>query len=104
MEDMMSYGMKIENLKCFVKSCLLNKDIPLAEKYNDVLKKTLFHKSWARKYQKFIENQELIHSDPEFSKILPLLAYKDDLYVEHRHKLESFLSYSLASAYYGTPE
>ena len=104
MEDMMSYGMKIENLKYFVKSCLLNKDISLAKKYNDVLKKTLFHKSWANKYQKFIENQVLIHSDPEFSKILPLLAYNDNLYVEHEDRLESFLIYSFASAYYGTPE
>ncbi|MBN1414413.1 MAG: hypothetical protein JW973_04880 [Bacteroidales bacterium] len=104
MEDMMSYGMKIENLKYFVKSCLLNKDIPLARKYNDVLKKTLFHKSWAEKYHKFIENQERIYSDPEFSKILPLLAYHDNLYVEHEDQLESFLIYSFASTYYNTPE
>ena len=104
MEDMISYGMKIENLKYFVKSCLLNEEISLAKKYNDVLKKTLFHKSWARKYQKLIENPVLIRSDPEFSEILPLLAYNDNLYVEHEDKLESYLIYSFASAYYDTPE
>jgi len=104
MEDMMSHGMKIENLKYFVKSCLLNKDIPLAQKYNDVLKKTLFHKSWTNKYQKLIEDHELIPSDSEFSRILPLLAYHDNLYVEHKEQLETFLIYSFTSTYYNTPE
>jgi len=32
MEDMMMNGMKIDNLKYFVKSCLLNGEIALAKK------------------------------------------------------------------------
>jgi len=104
MEDMISNGMKIENLVYFVKSCLLNEEISLAKKYNDLLKKTMFHKSWARKYQKFIENPEEIPSDPEFREILPLLDPVNKLFTDKRNRLEDFLTYSFAFVNAGTPE
>ncbi len=104
MEDMVSNGMKIENLKYFVKSCLLNQEYSLAKKYNDVLLKTLFHKSWARKYQKFIENPEKIPLDPEFREIIPLLSYRNDLYAEDKSKFEEYLRYSFATINSGSPE
>jgi hypothetical protein len=104
MEDMMNNGMKVENLKYFVKSCLLNKEYSLAQKYNDVLMKTLFTKSWAKKYQKYIENPETMVTDPEFKGIIPLLSYEDELFSEDKNKFEEFLRYSFATATTGTPE
>ena len=104
MEDMINNGMKIENLKYFVKCCLLNGEISLAKKYNDVLKKTLFHKSLARKYQKYIENPGEISSDPEFKEVLPLLDPINMLYTDKRDRLEDFLTYSFAFVNAGTPE
>jgi hypothetical protein len=104
MEDMINNGMKIENLKYFVKSCLLNKEISLARKYNDVLLKTLFHKSWAKKYQKFIENPEEISTDPEFKEILPLFDPINKLYADKMNRLEDFLTYSFAFVNFGSPE
>jgi hypothetical protein len=97
MQDMVKYGLKIENLKYFVKSCLLNKEFSLAKKYNDVLMKTLFHKSWAKKYQRFIENPEDIPSNQEFRDILPLLFYKNVSYIDKKNMLEAFLRNSFIS-------
>lgn len=104
MQDMVNYGLKIENLKYFVKSCLLNNEFSLAKKYNDVLMKTLFHKSWAKKYQRFIENPEEIPSDPEFREILPLLFYENISYKDKKNMLESFLRNSFVTLSGGTPE
>ena len=52
---------------------------------------TLFHKSWAKKYQKFINNPEEISLDSEFKEILPLLVYKNESYKDKRSMLEAFL-------------
>jgi hypothetical protein len=104
MENMMSNGMNADNLKYFVKSCLLNEEYSLAKKYNNVLLKTLFHKSWARKYQEYIENPEKIHLDAEFREIIPLLAYKNNLYAEDKSKFEEYLRYSFATVNFGSPE
>lgn len=102
MEEMMYNGMRVDNLKYFVKSCLLNQEYKLAEKYNRVLLKTLFHKSWAEKYQNYIENPEKIKSDSEFNEISPLLYFENKLYSEDKSKFEEFLRYSFATVEYGT--
>ena len=104
MEDMMHNGMKIENLKYFVKSCLLNKEYALAGKYNDVLLKTTFHKSWAKKYQKYIDNPETISSNPEFKEIAQLQIPENNLFSEDINKFEEFLRYSFATTTVGPPE
>jgi len=104
MEDMICSGMKIENLKYFVKSCLLNGELSLARKYNDVLQQTLFHKPWAKKYQELIENPEKIESDPKFKIIFPLIDPINKLYTEKRDMLEEYLTYSLASVNIGSAE
>jgi hypothetical protein len=104
MENMMNNGMNIDDLKYFVKSCLLNEEYSLAKKYNDVLLKTLFHKSWARKYQEYIENPEKIHLDTEFREIMPLLSFENDLYAEDKSKFEEYLRYSFATVNFGSQE
>jgi hypothetical protein len=104
MENMMNCGMNADDLKYFVKSSLLNEEYALAKKYNDVLLKTLFHKSWARKYQEYIENPEKIPLDSEFREIMPLLAFKNDLYAEVKSEFEEYLRYSFATVNIGSPE
>ncbi len=79
MEDKVEYGMKVEYLKYMVKCALLNGEYKLAQKYNNVLHKTWFHSDWADKYQRFIDNPELIKEDAEFKSIIPLMAYEDAL-------------------------
>lgn len=79
MEDMVEYGMSVSRLKYMVKCAILNQEYALAQKYNNILKKTLFYKKWANRYQKYIDNPQLAEQDIEFKAIQPLMAYDNQL-------------------------
>ncbi len=69
MEHTVKYGKRVFFLKYMVRAALLNGDYELAQKYNDILRSTLFHRKWADNYQQFIEHPELMKTDPEFAGI-----------------------------------
>ena len=79
MEDKVEYGMKVEYLKYMVRCALLNGEFALAQKYNNVLLDTWFHRSWAEKYQRYIDNPDLMDESDEFKSIRPLMAYENIL-------------------------
>ena len=56
-------------LKLLVKCALLNGEYALARKYNDQIGQTLFHKDWAERYGRMIDQPELISQDPDFARI-----------------------------------
>jgi hypothetical protein len=90
MEGMVEYGLYPDVLKYFVRSSLLNGEIALAKKYNDVLLTTLFYKNWALQQQTFIDHPESIPNAPEYKKILALNAYDDVLDGDYGN-MEAFL-------------
>lgn len=90
MEGVVEYGFSISALKYFVLSSLMNSEIELARKYNEVLKSTLFYNSWAKKHQQFIDHSETIREAQELRNIFPLTAYDDVLNSDYYH-LEAFL-------------
>lgn len=65
MEDAVSYGLKAEYLKFMTKSSIVNGDFKVARKYINMLKKTLFHKDWAVRYERFLDDPSLIDGDGE---------------------------------------
>ena len=69
MELSVEYGFRPCYLKLLVKSALLNGEPELARKYNDRLRRTLFHRDWAERYQRYIDRPELVASDKLFSRI-----------------------------------
>jgi len=79
MEEMVEFKMNANNLKYFVLSATLNKETALANKYNEVLKSTLFYKSWAEKQQVFIDDPETIMTVPEYTDIMKLNAFNNVL-------------------------
>ena len=54
LEDAVEYGWKVDYLKYMVKTSIISGEYDLAQKYINTLKKTLFYKKWAKKYEKFI--------------------------------------------------
>lgn len=96
-EDMVENGMKVEYLKYMVKCTLIKGELKLAQKYNDMLKMTLFHKDWADKYQKYIDNPISMINDSEFKAIRPLTAFKDQL-DDNYGSLESSILTSFANS------
>ena len=79
LEDGVEYGWKVEYFKYMAKTSILNQEYTLANKYLDILSKTLFHRKWAAHYREFIKDPKLVGKDPEFSSIQQLYCYEDQL-------------------------
>lgn len=78
MEHSVQYGKRVFFLKYMIKSALLNGEIKLAKRYNDLLMGTLFHRKWAEKMNRYIEDPSLIDSNVEFKSILELAKPEED--------------------------
>ena len=70
MEHSVQYGKRVFFLKYMVKDALMNGEIKLAKRYNDMLLKTMYHRKWAREMNRYIEDPSLIGKNPEFSDVL----------------------------------
>ncbi len=70
MEHSVQYGKRVFFLKYMIKSALLNGDIKVAKRYNDILLGTLFYSKWAKEINRYIEDPSLIDSNIEFKSIL----------------------------------
>ncbi|MDR1762601.1 MAG: DUF6057 family protein [Dysgonamonadaceae bacterium] len=103
MEDLVEYGMTVQDLKYMVKCALMNGELALASKCNNILKQTLFHKQWAKRYQQYIDNPEMIKEDAEMKAICPLTAYQNLLDGDN-NMLELYILNSFAFMEGGTPE
>ncbi len=79
LEDAVEYGWKIDYLKYMVRTSLISGEPALAQKYINTLKKTLFYRNWAKKYEKMVDNPSLMAKDREMASILPLYQYEDQL-------------------------
>jgi hypothetical protein len=79
LEDAVEYGWKVDYLKYMVRTSLISGELDLAQKYINTLKKTLFYRGWAEKYEKMVRNPQLIAKDREMASILPLYQYEDQL-------------------------
>jgi hypothetical protein len=103
MEDMVEYGMNVSQLQYMVKCALINGEPALAQKYNDLLKQTLFHRKDANKMQHYIEHPEEYTQLPEIKNITTLMAYNNRIDSDN-NQLEMFLLNDFAFMENGTPE
>lgn len=76
-ESMVSQGYNPENIKMLIKTNLINGYYLIAEKYIDVLKKTLHYRKLAKKYERMLFNPELVKADPELSGKIQLQPKND---------------------------
>ena len=86
MEDGVEYGWRVEDMKLMVKCFLANKEMDAAQKYISLLKKTLFHRKWALKYEEYIHKPQLVVHDKELLPVLQLLG--DDNYLSGDNAME----------------
>lgn len=70
MEHTVQYGKRVFFLKYMVKNALLRGEIPLARRYNDILMSTMFHRRWAKDMERYIDNPDLIQTDPNLQRVL----------------------------------
>jgi len=103
MEGMVEYGLNPYVLKHFVISSIFNGEKRLAQKYNNILSSTLFHKKWAAEYQKFIDSDQAFKNDVRFKKRLSLSTYTNNLDGDHG-RMEDFIRYFFATVQGGNAE
>ena len=98
-EDAVEYGWRIEYLKHAVRSMLLSGEYRLAQRYIDILKRTMFYRGWAKDMEQFVKKPELIQKEREFAMPLQMLCYPDALGVD-----ESFVEAYLTKEFKFVPE
>ena len=81
-ENSVEYGWRVEFLKHAVRSMIAQQEYVLAERYIKILKKTLFHRAWAEKQEKFLNKPEMISRSPEYIVPLQMCCYPDMLEVD----------------------
>jgi hypothetical protein len=80
-ELMVQNGYTPENIKMLIKTELINNNFRVAERYLNVLKKTLRYRTWAEKYEKFLINPNLVMADPELGEKTKLMP-KEDFFIQ----------------------
>lgn len=90
MEDGVEYGWTVEQLKHMAQCSLLNGENVAAQRFLNLLKKTTFHRSWAKRYETMIQHPQFVARDPELAPILPLLR-NDNFLTADQSQLEMFL-------------
>lgn len=98
-EDAVEYGWRIEYLKHAVRCMLLSGEHRLAQRYINILKRTIFYRGWAKDMERYIENPALIEKTNEFAMPLQLYCYPDNLGVD-----ESFVEAYLTKEFKYVPE
>lgn len=70
MEHSVQYGRKVFFLKYMVKAALVRGETELARRYNDILHSTMFHREWAGKMDRYIDDPSQIGENPEFEYVI----------------------------------
>lgn len=76
MEHNVQYGKRVFFLKYMVKNALINGEIKLAKRYNDLLMSTMFHRKWAEEMNRYIADPSLIGTNEEFQAVRSFIAGK----------------------------
>lgn len=84
-ESMVIYGHSPESIKLLIKTELINGNYKIADRYINILKKTLHYRGWAEEYEMMLDNPALINSDTELGEKIKLLP-KRDFFVRQNDK------------------
>ncbi len=76
-ESMVKSGYRPATIKTLVKTNLINGHYRVAERYLNVMDKTILYKDWAGKYKGMLFDTSLIRSDADLGEKLRLLPKKD---------------------------
>ncbi len=78
-ENGVEYGMNVVHLRHLAKSSILNKELNLALKYINLLKRTTFHKKEAMKLEAMVFNPQALVANEEMTSVANLIDASDML-------------------------
>lgn len=96
-EDAVEYGWRIEYLKHAARSMMLAGEYRLAQRYIDILKRTLFYSDWGCELEKYVQNPETITRNRDFAMPLSMTCYNDFLDVDESY-VEAYLTKNMTNA------
>jgi len=99
MEMGVEFGFRTEDYQLLVDCALLEGDKPLARKYINILKQTLFYGDWAKQAENLLDHPELIAKDPGREPITHMLHYPNTLGGDQGYT-ERYLMRQLANVVY----
>jgi hypothetical protein len=76
-ETMVVYGHRPQNIKMLIKTNLINGNYRMAEKYLNILERSVTYKNWAEDYKKLLYYPDKVRSHPELGPKLKLLPEGD---------------------------
>jgi len=76
-ESMVIDGYCPENLKMLIRTDIINGNYKSAERFINILKKTLHYRKWTEKFEKMLFKPEIVYSDPELCDKIKLQPGKD---------------------------
>ena len=83
MEQLVQQGVSAGSLKWLARVAVFNRECELARKYLGLLKKAWFHRSWAEKYESYLEHAESLINDSDFKPIYALQQYENTLWEDN---------------------
>ena len=79
MEDMAYERPTLQLLQLLSQCALLNREYPLARKYAGVFRRTLFHRQWARRIERWTDAPESFFADGVYGRIAEAMPREDML-------------------------
>ena len=90
-ENSVEHGFSNDSYKILTRCALVAGEYELARKYISILKKTLYYKEWAERYEPMLENPKLIEESPELSFILEYYRHFSNMLDSDEGLVEMYL-------------
>ena len=103
MEMGVEFGFRTEDYQLLVNCAILDGDKPLARKYINILKQTLFYSDWAQQAETLLNHPEQIAKDPEREPITHMLHYPNMLGSDQGYTERFLMNRLVNSVYAGDP-
>ena len=97
------FGFRTEDYQLLVNCALLEDDKPLARKYINILKQTIFYRDWAEQAEALLGHPNLIAKDAEREPITHMLHYKNFLGGDEGYTENFIMTRLVTSTYTGDP-
>ena len=91
MEQVVIEGLNVYRFKYMALACLVQNEIPLAEKYLNLIDKMPFESAFVNKYRPYLYNRKLVLNDPNLAPVFDVLPVNDE--IEQKFTLPMFLGY-----------
>lgn len=90
-ENSVEFGYTIDNLKIMTQCAVINNEPELAQKYIDILSRTMNYKGWAERYQAWVDGRKKVEEYPELTRMRELYKLTSNRFDTDSGNIEMYL-------------